>query len=88
MCFPSHADPTEPMIIKWFHGEAVTQGMFMTTVKLMFSLGCRLGAKPQPRAEQQMAGTAARQKKKRDRERAKECREERGNVAYHFRYFM
>ena len=67
MCFPSRVAPTELMIIKWFHGEAVTQGMFMTTVKLMFSLGCRLGAKPQPRAEQQMAGMAARQEKKRDK---------------------
>lgn len=33
-------------ITKWFHGEAVTQGMFMTTVKLMFSLKCWLVPNP------------------------------------------
>lgn len=33
-------------IIKSFHGEAVSQGMFMTTVKLVFSLECWLVPNP------------------------------------------
>lgn len=37
-------------IIKWFHGEAVTQGMFMTTVRLVFSLD--RGLVPNPSQDQ------------------------------------
>lgn len=39
-CVFHHACSHCARIIKWFHSETVTQGMFMTTVKLVFPLKC------------------------------------------------